>query len=283
MGVLALSLNTIFYLITTGLLSWIVGFFLGRIFGSANASELLKERERWLRVREQDYNVLQGEVATMRATVQELQVEQLALQTTIETQSQQLAEWQARHQEAQADLDARISELDELKAETDQERAALQTQVQTLQTTAQQETEALKIRVAEAEGALKLSAHHEKELRTQIKAKDNELAQLKVRVTELEMMARDVKMPAVKAAPASSQPPTAPEPDDLKKVYGIGPRLEKLLNRHGVYRFRQIAEWSGEDVQRYDRLLEQFRGRIEREGWVASAKEQHLKKYGEQL
>jgi predicted flap endonuclease-1-like 5' DNA nuclease len=113
--------------------------------------------------------------------------------------------------------------------------------------------------------------------------KEQELTRLKVRITELEMMAREVKEPAVKVSPASGLPLSPKERDDLKKVYGIGPVLEKLLNEHGVYWFRQIATWTAEDIQHYDALLEEFHGRIEREGWIASAREEHLKKYNEHL
>lgn len=268
----------LFYLGITGLLSWIIGFFIGRIFGSANASGLLQESERRLRLREQEYTSLQAGMTSATALIQRLQAEADDLAATLHTREQRLNHLEARQQELQADLDARISELDELKAETDQEKSVLQTQLQTALTTAQTATEALKVRVAEAEGALKFSNHTERELRAQLQDKESELSQLKVRSTELELMAREVKEPAPKVALA----PTS-DSDDLKKVFGIGPALERLLNQHGVYWFRQIAEWSAEDVQRYDQLLEQFRGRIEREGWVASAKEQHFKKYGEQL
>jgi predicted flap endonuclease-1-like 5' DNA nuclease len=36
-------------------------------------------------------------------------------------------------------------------------------------------------------------------------------------------------------------------------------------------------------VQRYDTLLEDFRGRIERDDWINGAQQEHQKKYGEQL
>lgn len=283
MGVRALSLNSYLYLGIIGLLAWLIGFFLGRIFGSANASELLKERERRLRLREQEFSRLQAELGGTKTSLQHLEAERAMLTATLKTRENWIGELETKQQAVQADLEARISELDELKAETELEIAVLQTQLQTLQTTAQTEAEAWKIRVAEAEGALKFTAHTERELRVHLKSKDTELSQLKVRVTELEMMMREVKDPPARLSAAATLTPRNTEPDDLKKVFGIGPTLEKLLNQNGIYLFRQIAEWSPDDVQRYDGLLEQFRGRIERENWIASAKEQHFKKYGEQL
>ncbi len=35
---------------------------------------------------------------------------------------------------------------------------------------------------------------------------------------------------------------SAPKPDDLKKVKGIGPKIERLLNERGIYTFIQLAE-----------------------------------------
>ncbi len=74
---------------------------------------------------------------------------------------------------------------------------------------------------------------------------------------------------APKAEPEAAVPAGA---DDLKKLSGVGPALEKKLNEAGVTTFAQIAAWTGADVADMDGKLS-FRGRIEREGWVAQAKE----------
>ena len=37
--------------------------------------------------------------------------------------------------------------------------------------------------------------------------------------------------------------PTDGKPDDLKLISGVGPKLEKMLHKTGVYYFRQIANW----------------------------------------
>ena len=60
--------------------------------------------------------------------------------------------------------------------------------------------------------------------------------------------------------------------DDLRKIKGIGPKLEKLCHQLGVYHFDQIAAWSAEEVAWMDTYLEGFRGRVTRDGWVAQAK-----------
>lgn len=70
------------------------------------------------------------------------------------------------------------------------------------------------------------------------------------------------------------------ERDDLKKIHGIGPDLERVLNERGIYRYEQIARWTQEDVARFSEDLEEFQGRIERDHWIDGAREQHQRKYG---
>jgi large subunit ribosomal protein L21 len=58
--------------------------------------------------------------------------------------------------------------------------------------------------------------------------------------------------------------------DDLKRISGVGPKLEKLLHENGVFHFDQIAAWSPEEIAYMDDQLS-FKGRIERDGWLAQA------------
>ncbi|MEV8465294.1 NADH-quinone oxidoreductase subunit NuoE [Fluviibacterium sp. DFM31] len=61
--------------------------------------------------------------------------------------------------------------------------------------------------------------------------------------------------------------------DDLKKIKGIGPKLEEALNEIGVYHFDQIAGWTEAEVAWVDENLIAFKGRVSRDDWVAQAKE----------
>jgi predicted flap endonuclease-1-like 5' DNA nuclease len=60
--------------------------------------------------------------------------------------------------------------------------------------------------------------------------------------------------------------------DDLKRIKGIGPKLEKLCNSLGFYHFDQIAAWTADEVAWVDANLEGFKGRVTRDEWVSQAK-----------
>ncbi|MEO0332835.1 MAG: hypothetical protein AAF223_14325 [Bacteroidota bacterium] len=62
------------------------------------------------------------------------------------------------------------------------------------------------------------------------------------------------------------------EKDDLKKIKGVGPFLEKKLNALGIYTFAQIANFTDEDKERVNDAIEFFPGRISRDNWVDQAK-----------
>ncbi|MEM7644736.1 MAG: 50S ribosomal protein L21 [Pseudomonadota bacterium] len=61
-------------------------------------------------------------------------------------------------------------------------------------------------------------------------------------------------------------------PDDLKKIKGVGPKLEGTLHEIGVFHFDQIAAWGPEEIAYMDDRLS-FKGRIERDDWIEKAKE----------
>ena len=68
------------------------------------------------------------------------------------------------------------------------------------------------------------------------------------------------------------------EHDDLKKIKGIGPAIEKTLNELGVYRYHQIAEMSEYDIDRVAQQLKGFRSRIYREDWIGQARDLQYEK-----
>jgi len=81
--------------------------------------------------------------------------------------------------------------------------------------------------------------------------------------------------PETLAAPAAASAFLASadqgDPDDLKRIKGIGPKLEQTLNELGVFYYRQIAAWTDEQVAEVDEPLK-FPGRILRDDWRGQAK-----------
>ena len=78
--------------------------------------------------------------------------------------------------------------------------------------------------------------------------------------------------------PADPQPESSPpadavgEPDNLRLIKGVGPKLNTLLNGLGVTRFDQIADWKEAEITEVDQYLETFSGRITRDAWIDQAK-----------
>jgi predicted flap endonuclease-1-like 5' DNA nuclease len=75
----------------------------------------------------------------------------------------------------------------------------------------------------------------------------------------------------VRGTPPPPLPAPEGEPDDLKRISGIGPGIEKTLHALGIYHFRQIAQLTPDNVAWIDQRL-RFRGRIQREDWIGQAK-----------
>ncbi len=60
-------------------------------------------------------------------------------------------------------------------------------------------------------------------------------------------------------------------PDDLTKLTGVGPELEKKLNEGGIFHYWQFAALAPGDEAEVDQKLK-LNGRISRDGWVAQAR-----------
>ncbi|MFQ3244077.1 MAG: small subunit ribosomal protein S2 [Arenicella sp.] len=73
------------------------------------------------------------------------------------------------------------------------------------------------------------------------------------------------------AATALAEAVTPAGSDQLTDINGIGPVIEGKLNGLGVTTFQHIADFTAQDVERIDGELN-FKGRIEREEWIAQAK-----------
>lgn len=66
---------------------------------------------------------------------------------------------------------------------------------------------------------------------------------------------------------------TEEEKDDLKMISGIGPFIEERLHVVDIFTFRQISKFTSRDIESINEAIVYFAGRIERDEWVAQAKE----------
>ncbi|MEM9876886.1 MAG: hypothetical protein AAF928_18460, partial [Myxococcota bacterium] len=86
-----------------------------------------------------------------------------------------------------------------------------------------------------------------------------------------ELASRDRTIQRLEAALEEARTPAA-TPDDLRRIRGIGPKLEARLHGLGIDTFAEIAAWTESDVTRLAPHLKVHPRRIMRDGWVASAR-----------
>lgn len=84
-------------------------------------------------------------------------------------------------------------------------------------------------------------------------------------------------VPSVEPIPAPAPPTAAPEgdvllADDLSRIKGLGPKLQKLLPTLGLSTFAQIAALTEADLAELDTKLGAFAGRPAKDNWVEQAK-----------
>jgi NADH-quinone oxidoreductase subunit E len=106
--------------------------------------------------------------------------------------------------------------------------------------------------------------------------------------------AAEARAKAAAAAPAAGAPPAsapaAPPPpaastgasgkpellaaprggksDDLKLIWGVAEKLEERMNKMGIWHFDQIAAWTPANIEWFEKEMQGFAGRIERDKWI---------------
>jgi predicted flap endonuclease-1-like 5' DNA nuclease len=77
--------------------------------------------------------------------------------------------------------------------------------------------------------------------------------------------------PPIEEPAAGFTQPFAALGDDLTQLVGVGPKLALALADKGVTSFTQIAAWTDDDLEFFDRTLN-LRGRAVRESWIDQAR-----------
>jgi molybdopterin-containing oxidoreductase family membrane subunit len=66
--------------------------------------------------------------------------------------------------------------------------------------------------------------------------------------------------------------PSTQTADDLKKISGVGPKMEEVLNSIGIYTFLQVSKMTKKEYDLLDSITGSFPGRAERDDWSGQAK-----------
>ncbi len=92
-------------------------------------------------------------------------------------------------------------------------------------------------------------------------------------VAEVPAPAADTVSAAPAAKPQGLAEARGGQPDDLKLIKGVGPKLEALLHKLGFFHFDQVGAWTASEIAWVDDNLEGFKGRVTRDEWVAQARQ----------
>ena len=76
----------------------------------------------------------------------------------------------------------------------------------------------------------------------------------------------------VEQMPELIKAPRGGKADDLELIWGVGPKLAKMLNEMGVWHFDQVASWGKAELAWVDDRLTGFKGRASRDEWVKQSK-----------
>ncbi len=154
----------------------------------------------------------------------------------------------SRFQAKSEQLEAQLSASDERASVTEQELEQLREQHDALR------------------GLMTVRAERIRELERLLDARDKALAE-----AEQALETARAEAQAERARADAAVVTTAP--DDLRKLYGVGPKVEERLHNLGIRRFADIAAWTDEDIERIAPQLKVHAKRIRKDGWVESARE----------
>ncbi|MGB0862617.1 MAG: glutathione synthase [Saprospiraceae bacterium] len=65
---------------------------------------------------------------------------------------------------------------------------------------------------------------------------------------------------------------TAESKEDLKKIKGVGPKLEQTLNSIGIFTYGQVSKMTEKEYDLVDNIIDSFKGRGKRDNWASQAK-----------
>jgi predicted flap endonuclease-1-like 5' DNA nuclease len=274
----------------------VVGWLLRHLTAAQIAQQLI-DRETELRVKEQALDTALYELKLNAETLHLLKNKVSSLESIGRSTQQDLVSRQARIRTFQDEVATNLRRISDLEAEHVALLQRLSQQDATMAAFANEARQANAARTA-AQQDLLLKDQELLDVRQRLAETDGqraELDHLRKRLIEVRAALRvrtdGGQVVARRTNPADqlslqieqSKPVSKPERDDLKKIHGIGPVLERALNKMGTYTYIQIAKWTPDEIARVAQKLETGPDRIKRSQWIASAKKLHREKYGERI
>lgn len=197
------------------------------------------------------------------------------LKQKAEQQYEQQQEWLARVEKAETTLSraretfksdflALTNENDQLKKERDR----LQDEWQELQA----ELKVLRPKVQQADNELGRITMQFQKLETQLQEYEQKNKELTAQLDQIKLAPALTSQNAIHPSTETTRLKRL-EKDDLKKIVGIGPKIERKLNKLGVYTFEQIRDLTPEMMEQITTKLKSFPDRIARDNWVGQAKQ----------
>ena len=246
------------------------------------AQEKLHQKEQELAEVQQrlgDLDVQREEIERLRAQVAELE----PAQGRVHWIEVQLSEQAARNRTALHQLEQQIANRDQRLLEAAQQDAALQERDERIEEL-ERRLASLQSLQTEIAGQAKMMGEKEEEISRLRKRLVEVRTALRIKTEGGTVLARPTGLSnQLSLQIGQSKPSNSPQKDDLKKIHGIGPVLERALNKMGTYTYIQIAKWTTRDIGRIAQKLGTFPDRIKRDNWMASARKQHRNKYGEKI
>ena len=195
----------------------------------------------------------------------------------------QLSEKDAHHRQAVNRLEQDLAARDRRLAEQAEQSLLLEERDRRI-TTLEQRLAQLHALQAELAGQAKIMGDQEEEISRLRKRLGEVRAALRVREDSAPVLARpngpanqlSLQMPAPKAT-------AGPRKDDLKKIHGISPAIERALNKMGTFTYVQIARWKPSDLARIAKKLDNLPATRQAGPLDRRRKKQHREKYGEKL
>jgi predicted flap endonuclease-1-like 5' DNA nuclease len=172
---------------------------------------------------------------------------------------------------ALSEREIEITRLEAACSAMEQEKA---TEIHSLQTRLK-EIAPLKTAVQEREVEVQEWRRHAADLDLRVSERDERIGAL-----EQQLAAATARKPQGKRRKKRTLFKASEVKDDLKTIYGIGPVLEKTLNRLGITSYAQVARFTRKDIDRVAAAFNSFPDRIVRDDWVGGAKREYQKKYG---